>query len=687
MESASHPRHTGKTPRRAPALLPIFCLCHFLCAAPSGQEALRELAAGRGLDVGAAVGGAFWGGDARYRELLRKECGILVAENAMKWGQVQPEKGRFDWSRADGLVAFAAGNGAALRGHALVWHQQAGWVEASAGLGRDEMLALLREHIRQVVGRYAGKVPEWDVVNEAVDDGAGFLRDSFWLRRIGDGYIDSAFRMAHAADPRARLFYNDYGAEGQGTKSDKVYALVKGMLDRGVPIHGVGMQCHFSNEAPLDVDGIARNIRRLGDLGLEVSLTEVDFRIRLPTDSQALARQKSNYSALLGVCLSRPNCKSFLTWGLTDAHSWVPAFFPGMGAALLFDAEYRPKPAYHGLRETLAAAQDSFLYIQNDSIRLAVRKDYGAGIAFLAKRPENRNLLNHADHGRLIQQSFYGDNDGSTWNGKPWTWNPVQGGCWNGTRSGIVEELKSDGKSLYARTRPINWGGCDEIDAVMEQWIRLAGNVAHVHFRFRNGSRGNTGARHQEMPAVFMDYALPNLVYYKGQRPWTGDALTRRVPAMGNTYDTLSENWAAYLDDKDWGAGAFTPGTDLMTYYRFTGDGRTGPSGGATSYFSPIRTLRVAAGFLLEYDVYLYVGAAAAMREEFRYIHENGVPSRPYADPSTALASEGDGWPSGPRSRRMVRLLLRASDPGTANPGPRITPLGRRVEPTHFFSP
>lgn len=329
-----------------------------------------------------------------------------------------------------------------------------------------------------------------------------------------------------------------------------------------------------------------------------------------------------------------------------------------------------------GVRE--AAAQEQWTYIQNDSIRLGVRADFGAGIAYLAERPGDRNLLNHADHGRLIQQSYYGDPDGSTWNGRPWTWNPVQGGCWNGTRSGAVEELRSDGRTLYARTRPVNWGSCEEIDAVMEQWIRLAGKVAHVRFRFRNGARDNQGARHQEMPAVFMDYALPDLAYYRGGKPWTGGPLTRRTPAMGNQYDTLGEHWAAYVDDGDRGAGVYSPGTSLMTYYRFAGDGRTGPRGGACSYFAPIRTLRIGRGLVLEYDVYLYVGSLAPMRAEFRHIREKGVPSSPYADPGVSVRARVDGPGEGPAAQGPNRTGFSWRAAGPAGWGYSLS--GRRAK-------
>ncbi|MDB5049708.1 MAG: glycoside hydrolase family 10 [Fibrobacteres bacterium] len=322
-----------------------------------GQESAGNLARKRGVYVGAAVGGAFWGSDVRYKDTLKKEYNIIVAENAMKFDQLEPKRNLFTWKQADDLAAFAAQNDMALRGHNLVWHQASGWIsQAAAGLDRIEMQGILKNHIDSVVGHFQGKILEWDVVNEGLDDASGGLRDTFWRQRIGDDYLDSAFTWAHRADPKALLFYNDYSGEGMGGKADRIYALVKGMKDRGVPVQGVGLQCHFASAKSFSVADIDLNMKRLGALGLRVSVTELDFRTALPADSAALAVQKDNYARLLAVCLANANCKSFLTWGFTDAYSWVPDFFPGQGAALPFDAEYKPKPAYQGMVQALTDA-------------------------------------------------------------------------------------------------------------------------------------------------------------------------------------------------------------------------------------------------------------------------------------------------------------------------------------------
>jgi len=238
-----------------------------------------------------------------------------------------------------------------VRGHALVWHQQSGWA-SSVDAGREEMIEILKNHILQVVGRYKGRVWQWDVVNEGIADNGDVLRDTFWRRRIGDDYIDLAFQFAHEADPDALLFYNDYGGEGMGGKSDKIYDYVKGMLERGIPVHGVGLQCHFQNTG-FPAQGMDQNMKRLNELGLMAAITELDFRIEMPADDAELEQQRENYKNIMRVCLENPNCTSFLTWGFTDKYSWIPNFFNGYGAALPFDENYLPKPAYYGIREAL----------------------------------------------------------------------------------------------------------------------------------------------------------------------------------------------------------------------------------------------------------------------------------------------------------------------------------------------
>lgn len=269
--------------------------------------------------------------------------GSVTPENELKWEISEPERGRFDFGASDRIVAFATRHGMAARGHVLVWHlQNPGWLD---DLSASELRAALAGHIETLMRRYVGRIAEWDVVNEAVDDD-GRLRRSLWLDKLGPGYIALAFRLAHAADPRAKLFYNDYGAEGEGTKADAVYRLVAQLKHQGVPIDGVGLQGHVDTEP---VPGYERNIARFARLGLRIELTEMDVRTKADAAAERGA-QAAQYERLVGDC---PRCTRFTVWGLDDADSWVPGAYPGFGHATLLDADLSPKPAFDAFRRAL----------------------------------------------------------------------------------------------------------------------------------------------------------------------------------------------------------------------------------------------------------------------------------------------------------------------------------------------
>jgi endo-1,4-beta-xylanase len=289
-----------------------------------------------------------------YAETLGREFSMLTPENAMKFGLVHPEPDRYDFTDADLIVDFAEAHDMRVRGHTLVWHNQLPTWLTEGTWTRDKLIDILREHITTVVGHYSGRVAAWDVVNEAVADD-GSRRGTIWLRGIGPEYVDMAFLWAHEADPDALLFYNDYAGEGLGPKSDAIYALVQGLVQRGVPIDGVGLQMHVSLRWPPDPEAVAANMARLGALGLAVHVTEMDVRIQdgVGTAEQRLAAQAHVYRVMMGVCLESSACKAFVTWGFTDRHSWIPQFTGHPDAPLLFDESYRPKPAYYAIMEAL----------------------------------------------------------------------------------------------------------------------------------------------------------------------------------------------------------------------------------------------------------------------------------------------------------------------------------------------
>ena len=266
----------------------------------------------------------------------------------MKWARVEPLRGQFDWQRADALVAFAKANGQKIRGHTLVWHQQApSWLIKGA-FRRDEVRDLMVAHIALEAGRYKGAIYAWDVVNEAfADDGS--WRRSIWYDAMGPDYVAIALKAARSADPTAKLYINDYNVETDGPKMRALYNLVASLKRAGAPINGVGLQAHFiAGSMPAHFRSV---MQKFAALGVDVAVTELDFRIRLPADDRELSVQAANYASVVSACRATPRCVGVTTWGMTDAHSWIPSFFSGYGAALPFDEKYRPKPAVAAMTE------------------------------------------------------------------------------------------------------------------------------------------------------------------------------------------------------------------------------------------------------------------------------------------------------------------------------------------------
>jgi endo-1,4-beta-xylanase len=320
---------------------------------PNGRDdADGPLWAASSVPVGAAVDPDLVERDPAYAATLLREFNAITPENALKWGPVHPAPHRWHFDPADRLVEFAEAHRLRIHGHALVWHRQLpGWL--TPALSRRAVVQALTSHVETVVGRYAGRIAAWDVVNEAVADDGRRLRDTFFLRTCGAGHIAEAFRLAHAADPGARLYYNDYGAEGAGPKSDAVYALVRRLLDEGVPVHGVGLQMHLRATHPPEPAAITANVARLRALGLEVRISEMDVRIRRVRQGDPLARQHLVYQDAIAACVGMSGFTDVTFWGVTDAHSWIHRAF-GNDDPLLFDRDYAPKPAYFGVRAALA---------------------------------------------------------------------------------------------------------------------------------------------------------------------------------------------------------------------------------------------------------------------------------------------------------------------------------------------
>ncbi len=332
-------------------LIVFITACALWVVKGNNDTPLRILAQRNHLYIGAAVNGWYLT-DPYYANTLTREFNIITPENAMKFGPLSPAQGEYNFTEADAIVNFAIENDMPVRGHVLVWtNQLPDWL-LDRQWTRDELIEILRNHIFTVVGRYRGKIMAWDVVNETIADD-GTLADNFWTNGIGPDYIEMAFRWAHEADPEALLFYNDFNAEGAGPKSDGVYGLVADLVQNGVPIHGVGFEMHTTIDWNVDPTIMAANMERLEALGLEVHITEMDVRIPSPVEPAALERQAEIYRTVMRACLEAANCTTFIMWGVSDAHSWIPWVYPGWGSATILDEEYQPKPAYWAIHTLL----------------------------------------------------------------------------------------------------------------------------------------------------------------------------------------------------------------------------------------------------------------------------------------------------------------------------------------------
>jgi endo-1,4-beta-xylanase len=328
---------------------------------PPPPQTLQAVASARGLTVSSATATPYLA-ESDYSQVLGTEYNGLTAEWEMKFSATHPrpnaDPNPYDFSAGDQLVAFAQAHTMQVRGHTLVWHgDNPAWL-TGGGYSAAEMNAIVQDHITTVVQHFGNHVFAWDVVNEAFNDD-GTMRTTIFYDQPGFGfagqgtaYIEQSLRWANAANPSAKLFYNDYNAEVGNAKSDAILAMATGFKNRGVPLHGIGFQMHvdlgFDNAGTLQ--SFASNLQRFAALGLELHITELDIRVT-SNDANTLNAQAALYGKIVSACVHQPACKMVQTWGFTDKHSWIPSFFPGFGWALPFDDSYHKKPAYAAIYE------------------------------------------------------------------------------------------------------------------------------------------------------------------------------------------------------------------------------------------------------------------------------------------------------------------------------------------------
>ena len=333
------------------------------CGGSSGDQAshtttLRRLGLGAHRLIGTAVDASALDEDPEYRRVLAREFDYVTPENAMKWEPVHPAPGTWRFADADRLVNFARAHGMAVKGHALVWHEQLpDYVYAATDAAA--LHALLADHIHGLVGHFRREMRAWDVVNEPIAITGGGLRRTPFSELLGPDYIAEALRIAHAADPHAKLYINEFGAEGLGPKSDALYALVAQLLQDGVPLDGVGFQMHLGYIFGAPPATARANLQRFADLGLRVNISEMDVQIAtLPGDlPHRLDVQRQAYFDMVSACVAVAGCDAITFWGFTDRYSWIDRTFGFDDAPLPFDDFFARKPAYDGVTAALRAAR------------------------------------------------------------------------------------------------------------------------------------------------------------------------------------------------------------------------------------------------------------------------------------------------------------------------------------------
>jgi len=330
------------------------------------------------------IGGAFnhnlvAGRDPKAAAIAAEHLNTATSENHMKWALIHPRPGQYNWEPADDFMAFCKKHQMVPIGHTLVWKSQVpGWVfkdDAGNRLTRDALLARMEDHITQVVGRYKGRIKGWDVVNEGLNEDGTVRRDN-WYGIISEGkesqkfdHIEYAFRYAHAADPEAELYYNDYNLDTKKAKCDGAIEIVKHLQSRGIRIDGVGIQLHagLAGETYPQAKDLEYAITSLAALGVKVMVTELDIKTQRrgyrgadvsrvnrhsTKDPQAASAETQKqlaekYAEIFAVLLKHRNDVTRVTlWGVYDATSWIG------GSPLLFDRNYQPKEAFYAVVKT-----------------------------------------------------------------------------------------------------------------------------------------------------------------------------------------------------------------------------------------------------------------------------------------------------------------------------------------------
>lgn len=302
--------------------------------------------------------------EAPYRDILVSQHHFVLADNTPNWyftdGGLRPSATTYNFKQMDEVMAFAQEHNMPVQAHHYLWGEEK-WLPAWLKEGdydKQELFKLIEDHIRTVGGHYKGQIREWTVVNEAFSRGQGIygLKDWWGDATGGKEYIDRAFTVAREADPHSVLILNDFQNEYKGSISDEMYTYIRDAKARGVPIDGLGMQMHIDGASPPSKESVFENMKRFGELGVKVYVTELDVNMNdaSGTSEEKNAKQGKIYYDMARACIESKVCPSFALLGITDRETWYNYIGLRDPRPLPFDKMYQPKPAFYSLRDAFS---------------------------------------------------------------------------------------------------------------------------------------------------------------------------------------------------------------------------------------------------------------------------------------------------------------------------------------------
>ena len=307
--------------------------------------------------------------DTLYKKILAQQFNLIIPDYGMFMSHIQRKQGEWDFSTTDEIVEFGESFGMKIRGHALIWgydldrYETGNWLPTpewihNSNFSREDMIRIMYEHIEKTMNRYGDRIREWIVVNEAVGNGQNTeMARNVWLEKLGEDYVELAIMYADKIAPNSVLILNDFNADYLGQNAHKVnnlYNYTVKLLQKGVPVDGIGLQFHLT--VGIDdptVDDIVNNFIRYQKLGLGVYITELDIKIMEPVTQEKLMEQARLYSVIMKAVLESDACNDITVWGYTDRYTWIHNWAPGFNAPCMYDESINPKPAFNSVVETM----------------------------------------------------------------------------------------------------------------------------------------------------------------------------------------------------------------------------------------------------------------------------------------------------------------------------------------------